>query len=45
MEGSLGRGRVDVHDEADQCVLGKGDGKGVEVRVVGGVWEVCRHGR
>jgi hypothetical protein len=32
------RGRVSVHDAADQHVLGEGEGEGVEVRV-GGVGE------
>jgi hypothetical protein len=33
VEGGRRRERLHVHDEADQCVLGEGEGKGVEVRV------------
>jgi hypothetical protein len=29
----VGGGRVSVHDEEDQCVIGEGEGEGVAVRV------------
>jgi hypothetical protein len=37
VEGGRQRERLHVHDEVDQCVLGEGEGKGVEVRV-GAAW-------